>query len=135
MFRPAILLVAVAAVFVLFLALSQDAAAQDSNAHRRSMGNLDPNPNRRSMGNLRPQTQPTPHRQGPGQSPGTTTYVIPNPYYPAWRYIPQPVYPVYPSYGYGYTPGYYYPPSYYPPGYYPYGYRPGYVVPRYPRRF
>jgi len=139
MLRPTIFLGLGAAALLVVLAMSDEAFAQSSDAHRRSMGNMRANPPRRSMGNF-PTGQPNYYsshgRQSGshGHTSRTRTIVVPNLYYPGWYYPAVPAYPVpvYPPYGRGYTyvpaPGYY-------PGYYPYNYRPGYVVPRYPYAF
>lgn len=143
MVRRMILLSLGAATLVFVLAMSSEAFAQFSDAQRRSTGNKNPSPPRHSPGNF-PPGQPnyySSHGQqssgSRGQSSGSTTVVVPNPYYPGWYYPAVPAYPVpvYPPYGRGHVyvpaPGYYYAPSYNP-----YYYRPGYyVVPRYPYAF
>ncbi len=125
------------AALLMLLAMSVEASAQ-SDAHRRSTGNMNPNPPRRSMGNFpvgQPNYYSTYGRQSSHShrhSSARATVVVPSPYYSGRYYYPAvPAYPVpvYTPYGRGHVyvpvPGY---------GYYPY-YKPGYVVPRYSYRY
>lgn len=142
MFRPTFYL-SLAVIALVVVAMSDQAWAQSSDAHRRSTGNMNPDPPRRSMGNF-PPGQPnyySSHGQqssgSRGRSSGRATIVVPNRYYyPDYYYPAIPAYrvPVYPPYGRGhiYVPA---PSYYYGPGYNPYYYSPGYVVPRYPYAF
>jgi len=118
------------ALVVGLLLASSSFGAEEFRPHRRSAGNMDPNPSRYTLGNIPPQQQPQYNSQG--QTQRTQTVLIPNPYYPGWRYVPYPTYPVYRPYGYGY--GYGYAPGYYyAPGYNPYYYKRGFVPAPLPR--